>query len=345
MKYRKLGKTDIDVSVICLGTMTWGNQNNEAEGHVQMDYAYDRGVNFWDTAELYAVPASKETSFETERIIGTWIKKNKEKRDKLVLSSKIAGPGPYTYHIREANNYPPENIIEAVEGSLMRMNIDTIDLYQFHWPARGTNCFGVRDYVHNAEWEDDFLGRIETMSQLIKAGKIKHFGVSNETPWGLSHYLQLADKNGLPRPVSIQNPYSLLNRLFEIGLAEISMREQISLMAYSPLAFGTLTGKYYKKRDKPTDRLNTMKTFARYGSPNSESAIKAYVDLADEHKLNPTQMALSFVNDREFATSTIIGATNLEQLKENIDSIELELDSEIRGAINKIHNGNPNPAP
>jgi len=345
MQYRKLGNTDLDVSVICLGTMTWGNQNSAAEGHEQMDYALDQGVNFWDTAELYAVPASPETSFKTESIMGEWFAKNQSKREKVILATKIAGPGPYTTHIREASDYSKSNITEALEGSLERLQTDYVDLYQLHWPARPTNFFGTRGYYHRDGWEDTFLERIEALNDLIKQGKIRHWGISNETPWGVLNYLRLADKHGLPKMVSIQNPYNLLNRLYEVGMAEISAREDIGLLAYSPMAFGFLSGKYHKGLDKPADRINKYPTMARYNSESCHSATQQYIDIAEKHGLSVAQMSLAFVNQQRFLTSNIIGATNLTQLKENIESINIELSKEIIKEINQVHELFPNPAP
>ena len=345
MQYRKLGSTDLEVSVICLGTMTWGNQNSEAEGHEQMDYALDHGVNFWDTAELYAVPASPETSFKTEEIIGEWFRKNQDKRDKVILGSKIAGPGSYTSHIREATDFSKNSIHEAVHGSLRRLRTDYIDLYQIHWPARATNFFGTRGYNHKDGWEDNFLEIIGTLDDLIKEGKIRHWGISNETPWGALNYLRVAEKHGLAKMVSVQNPYSLLNRLYEVGMAEISIRESVGLLAYSPMAFGFLSGKYHKGLDKPTDRINQFSGMSRYKGENCHRATHQYLDIAEKHGLSLAQMSLAFVNQQRFLTSNIIGATNLEQLKENIDSINVTLSKDIINEINEVHDKIPNPAP
>ncbi len=345
MEYRKLGHTDLDVSVICLGTMTWGNQNDQDEAHEQMDYALDHGVNFWDTAELYAVPASPETSLKTERIMGEWFAKNPSKRDQVILATKIAGPGPYTEHIRKASDYPQENIVKAIDGSLSRLKTDYIDLYQLHWPARSTNFFGNRGYRHKEGWEDNFLERIETLNEQIKKGKIRHWGISNETPWGVQHYLKLAEKHDLAKLVSIQNPYNLLNRLYEVGMAEISVRENVGLLAYSPMAFGLLSGKYHKGIDKPTDRINKYPGMARYKSENCHSATQKYLDIAEKHGMSLAQMSLAFVNQQRFLTSNIIGATTMDQLKENIDSINLKLDKDLLKEINGVHELIPNPAP
>ncbi|MGB0840314.1 MAG: aldo/keto reductase, partial [Chitinophagales bacterium] len=256
MKYNQLGKTDVKVSVICLGTMTWGEQNTEAEGHEQMDYALENGVNFFDTAELYSVPNSKETQGSTERIIGTWFKKTGN-RDKVILATKVAGPSPNLTYLRNPIDFSRKSILSAVETSLQRLQTDYIDLYQLHWPERQVNFFGQRNFKWDGtdSWQDNFLSILETMNDLVKEGKIRHFGISNETPWGFSRFLNLAEKHDLPRCVSVQNAYSMLNRLYEIGMAEVSIREQVGLLAYSPMAFGMLSGKYHKKLDTPRDRL------------------------------------------------------------------------------------------
>lgn len=345
MKYRKLGNTDLDVSVICLGTMTWGEQNTEAEGHEQMDYALDQGVNFWDTAELYSVPARAETSGSTERIIGSWFK-NTGKRSEVILASKIAGPGSYTKHIREDNDYTPKSIKEAVEGSLERLQTDYIDLYQIHWPARTTNYFGARSYEHKEDgWEDNFEMILETLKGLIKAGKIRHIGISNETPWGFMKYINATEQNDLPRIMSVQNPYNLLNRTYEGGMAEISIREKAGLLAYSPMAFGMLSGKYHEKRDTPTCRINKYEAYSRYSSPNCLQATQEYLDIAKENGMSLAQMSLAWVNQQQFVTSNIIGATSLEQLKENIGSINITLSDDVIEAINAVQAKIPNPAP
>lgn len=346
MKYNKLGTTGLDVSVICLGTMTFGEQNTEAEAHEQLDYALDNGVNFIDTAELYAVPSTKENNGVTEKYIGTWLK-NRADRDKIVLGTKIAGPSPNLTYIRPELNFSKEQINTAVEGSLRRLQTDYIDLYQLHWPERKVNFFGKRGYSHSANdpWEDNFHSILETMESLVKAGKIRHFGISNETPWGLMRFIQLAEKHGLPRCVSIQNPYSLLNRTFEVGLAETAIREQTGLLAYSPMAFGLLSGKYHKKQDTETSRLNRFKVMARYNGENSYKATEAYLKIAEKHGLSLAQMALQFINTRPFITSNIIGATTMEQLKENITSTEVDLSKEILKEIEAVHELIPNPAP
>jgi aryl-alcohol dehydrogenase-like predicted oxidoreductase len=346
MQFRKLGTTGLDVSLICLGTMTWGQQNTEAEGHAQLNYALERGINFIDTAELYSVPGRKETQGSTERIIGTWLR-DRQDRDKIILATKIVGPSPGLLYIRNPLDFKPDSIRTAIEGSLKRLQTDYVDLYQLHWPERNNNRFSVRDYPAdpNDPWEDNFRQVLETMQELIDQGKIHYFGISNETPWGAMRLLHLAEKHGLPRCVSIQNPYSLLNRTFEIGLSEIAMREQMGLLAYSPLAFGLLSGKYHKGNDQPENRINQFQQMSRYNRATAYEATGKYLEIADEHGLSLAQMALAFINSRPFVTSNIVGATNLEQLKENIDSYTVTLSEEVIKAINEVHDGIPNPAP
>ena len=343
MKFKKLPFTDIQVSEICLGTMTFGKQNTESEGHQQLDYAVSRGINFIDTAELYPVPAEAETYGETERIIGTWIKKNNN-RSSIILASKIAGPGAYTKHIR-TTGFSKSALKEAVNDSLKRLQTDYIDLYQLHWPERFTNTFGNRGYKHisKEKWEDNFSEILLNLNELIKEGKIRHIGLSNENPWGVMRFLE-ESKQSLPRMITIQNSYSLLNRQFEVGNAEISMREKIGLLAYSPLACGVLTGKYIEGKDAANSRLNLFKRFVRYSSDQSTLATKKYLALANELGISLTHMALAFVNQQTFVTSNIIGATNMNQLKENIDSIDIELNPNTVNAINEIHEEIPDPS-
>lgn len=345
MKYTTLPNTNIKVSKICLGTMTWGNQNTQEEGFSQMDYALDKGVNFFDTAEMYAVPASPETYGSTETIIGNWFAKTGN-RDKVILASKIAGNGDYTAHIR-SNGFAPEAIKEAIHNSLKRLQTDYIDLYQLHWPERKTNFFSVRDYKHdpNDSWEDNFNEILHTLDSFIKEGKIRHIGISNEKAWGTMRYLEESKINNLPKMITIQNPYSLLNRTFEGDLAEVSIRENIGLLPYSPLAFGVLSGKYIKGTAADNARLKLFPQFARYSSGQSEVATKAYLKIAEDNGLTLTQMSLAFVNQQPFVTSNIIGATNLEQLNENIESINVTLSDEVMAEINALHNVIPNPAP
>ena len=344
MKYTKLPHTDIKVSKLCLGTMTWGNQNTQAEGFEQMDYALDQGVNFFDTAELYPVPATKETYAETERIIGNWFEKTGN-RDKVVLASKIAGTGDYTAHIR-TNGFSSEALKDAVNQSLKRIKTDYIDLYQLHWPERNTNTFGVRDYKHVEDrWEDNFNQILHTLDEIIKSGKIRQVGISNEKAWGTMRYLEESKHHNLPRMITIQNAYSLLNRVFEGDMAEIAIREQIGLLAYSPMAFGVLSGKYIKGTAGDNARLKLFPRFARYSSEQSTEATKGYLKIAEQHNITLAQLSLAFVTSRPFITSNIIGATSMLQLKENIDSINVTLNQDVLDAIEKVHNNIPNPAP
>ena len=348
MRYNQLGNTELEVSTICLGTMTFGEQNTEQEGHEQLDYALSQGVNFIDTAELYAIPAKAETYGETERIIGTWLARRGQ-RDDVIIASKIAGPGPdWIPHIRGGHSrFDARNISEALEGSLKRLQTDYIDLYQLHWPERNTNFFGKLGYQPDAE-NDDMTPVKETLMVLaeqIKAGKIRYIGLSNETPWGIMEFLRIAAECGLPRLVSVQNPYSLLNRSYEIGNAEIAHRERVGLLAYSPLGFGVLSGKYLDGAQPAGARITRWPDYARYSNTQSVAATQAYVKLAREHGLDPAQMALSFVNSRPFVTSNIIGATSMAQLHSNIASIDLQLDDSIMQSIEAIHQQHPNPAP
>ncbi len=346
MKYTKLPNTDIEVSKICLGTMTWGNQNTEEEGHEQMDFAVDQGVNFFDTAELYPIPAHPDRKSVTEKIIGNWFKKT-GKRDQIILASKIVGKASFTKFIRETG-FSREAIIEAVEGSLNRLQTDYIDLYQLHWPERNTNYFGKRGYQHAIDdyWEDNIHQVLETLRDLMQEGKIRNVGLSNENPWGTMRYLEESKVHAnLPRMATIQNPYSLLNRQFEVGSSEISMREGIKLLAYSPLGFGALTGKYLNNQLPENSRLALFPNYNRYIQGNAMLATQKYYDLAHENGISLAQMALAFVNSRPFLTSNIIGATSIAQLQENIGSIDIELSTEVLEGIEKIHNEIPNPAP
>ncbi|MEH1006278.1 aldo/keto reductase [Winogradskyella sp. ECml5-4] len=345
MKYTTLPHTDIKVSKICLGTMTWGNQNTQDEGFAQMDFALNKGVNFFDTAELYPVPARKETYAETERIIGNWFAKTGN-RDKVVLASKIAGTGDYTAHIR-TNGFSKEALNDAVNSSLKRLKTDYIDLYQLHWPERQTNTFGVRDYKYNLndKWEDNFIEILHNLDEIIKSGKIRQVGISNEKAWGTMRYLEESKTHHLPRMITVQNAYSLINRVFEGDMAEVAHREHIGLLAYSPMAFGVLSGKYIKGTATKDARLNVYSHFSRYNSANATEATKRYLKIAEDHNMSLAQMALAFVNDRPFITSNIIGATNLKQLEENIDSINISLSDEVLKAINAVHAEIPNPAP
>ncbi|MBJ6367611.1 NADP(H)-dependent aldo-keto reductase [Snuella sedimenti] len=345
MKYTTLPNTNIKVSKICLGSMTWGNQNTEAEGHAQLDYAFEQGINFIDTAELYPVPASVETQGRTSKIIGTWLKKTGN-RGKVVLASKIAGTGDYTAHIR-TTGFSKAAIDEAINAELKRLQTDYIDLYQLHWPERDTNRFGVRDFKYNKDevWKDNFNTILHALQENIKTGKIRHIGVSNESSWGTMRYLEESKKHGLPRMCTIQNAYSLINRVFEGDLAEVSIRENIGLLAYSPMAFGVLSGKYIKGTAAENARLKLFPRFARYSSEQATEATKLYLKIAETNQMTLAQMALAFVTQQPFVTSNIIGATNLEQLKENIASIDITLSDAILDQINAVHAVIPNPAP
>jgi aryl-alcohol dehydrogenase-like predicted oxidoreductase len=347
MIFRSLGNTDIQVSALCLGTMTFGEQNSEQEAFAQLDAALAAGINFIDTAEMYSVPPRQETQGRTETIIGRWLA-SRGCRDRIVLATKVAGPGgDWLPYIRGGNNHLDRaNIVAAVDDSLRRLQIDVIDLYQLHWPERQNNRFGQRDYVHHEDPDEvPLLETLQALDDLVRAGKVRHVGVSNETPWGVMRYLQLAATHDLPRMVSIQNPYSLLNRTFEIGLAEISLREQLGLLAYSPLGFGVLSGKYLAGRQPADARLTLFPDYRRYSGPQAQKATHDYVILARENGLDPAQMALAFVTSRPFVTSNIIGATTLEQLHSNIDSIGLELDAAVLDDIEAIHTRHPNPSP
>jgi len=348
MRYKLLGQTDIKVSVICLGTMTYGEQNTEQEGHQQLDFAIDKGVNFIDTAELYAIPPKAETYGATEKVLGSWLAK-RGRRDDIILASKIAGPGPeWVSHIREGNTqFDVAHISQAVDDSLARLQTDYIDLYQLHWPERQTNYFGQLGFKSNeAELESTNIEQtLRALKQQVDAGKIRYIGLSNETPWGMMQFLTAAKQYDLPVIVSTQNPYSLLNRSYEIGCAEVSHRENVGLLAYSPLGFGVLTGKYLNGQQPAGARITLWPHYARYNSPEGVAATKAYVELAQEHGWDPAQMALAFVNEQPFVTSNIIGATSLAQLESNIDSIDLTLTDEIRQAIQAIHQRYPNPSP
>lgn len=344
MEYTKLGNTDVKVSKICLGTMTWGEQNSEPEAHEQMDYALERGVNFFDVAEMYPVPRNDKTQGRTEEYIGTWFQKSGN-RDKVILATKVAGPDDTLLSIRNPLGFGKDQIHDAVNKSLARLQTDYIDLYQLHWPERDTNRFGVRYTPHDEAWEDNFNDILTTLDGLIKEGKIRHVGLSNELPWGIMRYLQESRDHDLPRMQSIQNAYSLINRTFEYALSEVAIREDIGLLAYSPLAFGMLSGKYNSGADVTKARLTLYPQFLRYRKEAAKTATAAYMEVAKKHGLNMTKMALAFVNTRPFITSNIVGATTLEQLKENIDSIDVELNKEVLTDINKVAELHPDPAP
>ena len=345
MKYTTLPNTDIQVSKICLGTMTFGQQNTEAEGHAQMDYALEQGVNFFDTAEMYSVPARQETYGSTERILGTWFQKTGN-RDKVVLASKIAGPNPNFTYMREKNDFSPASIQYALDQSLLRLQTDYIDLYQLHWPERKTNFFGQRGFkVQDDAWEDNIHAVLETLNGFIQQGKIKHIGLSNETPWGIMRFLEESKYHNLPRIKTVQNPYSLLNRLYENASAEIGIRENVGLLAYSPMAFGVLSGKFLTGEAHPNARINLFPQFSRYNSEQSAAATRLYHEIAQQNGLTLTQLALAFIEQQPFVTSTIIGATTMEQLKENIDTINVTLSEELLQAIDGVQAKIPDPAP
>lgn len=347
MIYNLLPDTDIKVSRICLGTMTWGEQNSEYDAHQQLDYAiHERKINFIDTAELYAVPAKSQTQGLTESYIGTWLKK-RGKRDDLIIASKAAGPGQFVQHIRSGPKFDRAHLTEALNNSLKRLQTDYIDIYQLHWPERPTNYFGTLGYVHKSDDAiTDFKGVLEILEGFIDAGKIRYIGISNETPWGMMQYLNAAKLYQLPKIVTIQNPYSLINRTYEIGLAEIGLREQVGLLAYSPLGGGLLSTKYLGG-NRPEGARYTLwaNYFHRYSHPNTMKAVESYAALAQQSGILLSQMALAYVNSRNFVASNIIGATSLQQLKENIDSINITLSNEILKAIEEIHLQYPNPAP
>lgn len=347
MQYRRLGRTDLRVSLICLGSMTWGRQNTEAEGHAQMDYALDRGVNFIDTAEMYSVPVTAETYGRSEEIIGSWLAA-RGSRDRVIVATKAVGPGERFAHIRDGKpRLNRAHLSRAVDDSLRRLRTDYVDLYQLHWPERSVNSFGKLGYLHVED--EDTVPIAETLGvlgDLVKAGKIRHVGLSNETPWGMMSFARLADEAGLPRPVSVQNAYNLVNRGFEVGAAEVAIREDIGLLAYSPLAGGWLTGKYHGGARPRGARMTLFGDyFRRYATPSGPEAIAAYVELARRHGLDPAAMALAYVNSRRFLTASIVGATSLAQLAANIDSVEVVLSEEVLQGIEAIQARWSNPCP
>lgn len=345
MKTRKLGRTDIDVSEICLGTMTWGEQNTEQQAFQQLDLATAEGVNFIDAAEMYPVPPRPETQGLTETYLGNWLAK-RGRRDDLVIASKVAGPGNGLTYLRNGPRLTRNHIRQACEDSLRRLQTDYIDLYQVHWPDRNANFFGKLGYRHAAEEQatsiEETLG---VLAELVDEGKVRHIGVSNETPWGTNEYLRLSGERNWPRIVSVQNPYNLLNRTFEVGMAEIACREQVGLLAYSPLAFGMLSGKYLDGKRPEGARLTLFERFTRYTSGRGAEATRAYVDLAARHGLSPVQMALAYVTSRDFVTSNIIGATTLEQLRENLASASVVLDDDVLEAIEDLNGEYTYPCP
>lgn len=346
MRTRPLGLTDINVTEICLGTMTWGNQNTQEEAFEQLDYALDYGVNFIDTAEMYAVPAEKRTYGATETIIGNWLQ-SRQCRDKVILASKVVGPGDWLKHIRRGRtHFNAKHIHKALDNSLKRLNTDYLDLYQLHWPDRHTNFFGQLGFEHDPnEYTTPIEETLEALDSIVRSGKVRHIGLSNETPWGTMRFLQVAREHDWPRAVSVQNPYSLLNRSYEVGMAEISLREQVGLLAYSPLAFGMLTGKYLNNQ-KPADaRLSLFPQFSRYTNPQAMTATEKYAAVAAKHGLELNQMALAFVTRQPFVTSTIIGATTMEQLKSNLESYHLTLSDDVLKDLEAINVEHPYPAP
>ena len=344
MNYKNLGNTNIKVSTICLGTMTWGEQNTPAEAFEQMNFALDEGVNFWDTAELYAVPPRKETYGDTEKIIGNWFDQTKN-RDKVILATKVAGPSR-DYLRGGENSFTGSNLKSALDNSLRRLKTDYIDLYQLHWPERNVNNFGRLGYVHKENEWNQFEEVLFELDSYIRQGKIRYVGLSNETPWGALNYLQLSKDKNLPRMMSIQNPYSLLNRSYEVGLAEVSVREQIGCLAYSPLASGYLSGKYRNKKFPKGSRMERDYDFwTRYRKPNTEDAVDLYYKISEKFDLNMSQMSIKFCEIQDFMTSVIIGATTMEQLKTNIESVNVNLSDEVIKEINAVQKIYPNPCP
>ena len=348
MEYRPLGKTDVKVSKICLGTMTFGEQNTEADAHQQLDYAFEQGINFIDAAEMYPVPINAETQGRTEQYIGTWLKQRSD-RDKIILASKVAGPGRKEAlgHLRDGPRLSKEHILQACDASLKRLQTDYIDLYQVHWPSRSTNYFGQLGYRYGKDHHPETIEEtLKALGELVAAGKVRQIGLSNETPWGVAEYLSLAKEFNLPRIVSVQNPYSLLNRSYEVGLAEFAHRSSVGLLAYSPLGFGVLSGKYVNGQRPEGTRLTRWgQYFTRYTHEHAQKTTQKYVELAQKHGLDPAHMALAYVNSRPFLTANIIGATSMEQLRSNIASADLVLSDEVLKGIEAIHDAHPNPCP
>ena len=344
MNYKKLGNTSINVSTICLGTMTWGEQNNQNEAFSQMDYALENGVNFWDTAELYSVPPKKDTYGLTEEIIGNWFLKTKKRKD-IILASKVAGPS--RNYLRDGeNSFTGKNLESAINNSLKRLKTDYIDLYQLHWPERNVNNFGRLGYVHkDGDW-NKFEDVLSELQKYIDQGKIRHVGLSNETPWGVMNFIQLSKEKNLPRMMSVQNPYSLLNRSYEVGLAEVSIREQIGCLSYSPLASGYLSGKYRNGAMPKGSRIERDYDFwGRYRKPQSENATEEYYKISKKYGIEMSQMSVKFCEIQDFMTSVIIGATTMDQLKTNIESVKVNLDKDIINEINNVQKKYPNPCP
>lgn len=348
MEYRELGRTGVKVSALCLGTMTWGEQNTEQEGHAQMDYALDQGINFFDTSEMYAVPPKPQTQGSTERIIGSWFRA-RQNRSKVILATKVAGRSPMTWLRADGapSEQTPKQIQEAVDNSLRRLNTDYIDLYQLHWPDRPVSMFGATGLAYkHIEGKsvpiDEILGALQTQ---VTAGKIRHIGLSNETPWGTMEFLRHSQAKSLPRVQSIQNSYNLINRVFELGLAEIALRENVGLLAYSPLGQGYLTGKYQKGAMPEGSRKKLFNRLQRYERAQTEPAIDRYLAIAERFQLDGAQMALQFVTTRPFVTSTILGATTMKQLQTAVGSHQVKWNDELEKAIDEAHDIQPNPAP
>ncbi|HAS8512373.1 TPA: NADP(H)-dependent aldo-keto reductase [Vibrio vulnificus] len=344
MQYTKLPHSTLEISKLCLGTMTFGEQNSQQDAFEQLDYAVAQGINFIDTAEMYPVPPKAQSQGLTEQFIGNWLSKS-GKREKVLIATKIAGPRNVPY-IRDNMSLNRRHIHTAIDDSLTRLQTDYVDLYQLHWPQRQTNCFGQLNYPYpDTQEEVTLIETLEALNELVKAGKVRYIGVSNETPWGVMTLLRLAEKHDLPRIVSIQNPYNLLNRSFEVGLSEISHYEGVQLLAYSPMAFGTLSGKYLDGARPKGARCTLFERFQRYFTPQGLEATNAYVSLARDYGLDPAQMALAFVNQRPFVASNIIGATTLDQLKANIESLNVKLEYEVLNKIQQIGTTYSNPCP
>lgn len=346
MDYRQLGNTELRVSALCLGTMTYGEQNSEQDAFAQLDYAIAEGINFIDTAELYPVPPKAETQGRTETQIGNWLKARGQ-RDALIIATKVAARAEWIDHIRGTHNcLDRTNIRTALEASLRRLQTDYIDLYQVHWPDRPANFFGQLGYKPAQEEKGVPIAEtLAVLDELVREGKIRYIGISNETPWGVAEYLRVSREQNLARIQSIQNPYNLLNRSFEVGLAEFAHRESVGLLAYSPLGFGVLSGKYLQGARPADGRITLFPRFDRYNNPQAVSATARYVQLAKDAGLDPAQMALAFVTSRPFVTANIIGATTMEQLRSNIASQQVQLDKDLLKAIEAIHTEQPNPAP
>lgn len=344
MEYRRLGESDLHISALGLGTMTFGEQNSEAEAHAQLDYAVSRGVNFIDTAEMYPVAPRSETVHRTESHIGNWLKR--QQRDKLIVATKITGPGRGFAWIRNGPRIDRAHLTAAIDGSLRRLQTDYVDIYQIHWPDRYVPMFGATSYDVTQERDSvPIAEQLQVLAELVQAGKIRHIGISNETPWGVMEFVRCAEQLGLPKIVSIQNAYSLMNRTFESGLAEVCRHANVGLLAYSPLAFGHLTGKYLSA-SSAKGRITLFPNFGqRYNKPNVPAATREYVRIAQEHELSPATLALAFARSRWFTSSVILGATTLEQLKENLDSAEVTLSKEALEQIEAVHRLYPNPAP